>query len=66
MVPTTATTILTTEVSHSWEGCGIYESNEVGACRANQRVKVKVGPKYDPYVGEVPVREGTCPGPSAL
>ena len=21
---------------------------------------------YDPYVGEVPVREDTCPGPSAL
>ena len=28
--------------------------------------KVKLGPIYDPYVREVPVREDTCPGPSAL
>ena len=26
----------------------------------------KVGPIYDSYAGEVPVREDTCPGPSAL
>ena len=29
-------------------------------------IKVKVGPIYDPYEGGVPVREDTCPGPSAL
>ena len=28
--------------------------------------KVKVSPIYDPYVGEVPAREDTCPGPTAL
>ena len=29
-------------------------------------VKVKASPIYDPYVEEVPIREDTCPGPSAL
>ena len=29
-------------------------------------VKVQVILTYDPCVGEVPVREDTCPGPSAL
>ena len=29
-------------------------------------LKVKVGPIYDAYVKEVPVREDTCPWPSAL
>ena len=29
-------------------------------------LKVKVSPIYDPYVEEVPIREDTCPGPSAL
>ena len=29
-------------------------------------VKVQVSLTYDPCVGEVPVREDTCPGPSAL
>ena len=30
------------------------------------KLKVKVSPIYDPYVREVPVREDTCPGLSAL
>ena len=29
-------------------------------------MRIKVSPIYHPYVGEVPVREETCPGPSAL
>ena len=28
--------------------------------------QVKVSSIYDPYIGEVPVREDTCPEPSAL
>ena len=32
----------------------------------DQIKKVKVSAIYDPYVGEMPVREDTCPGPSAL
>ena len=31
-----------------------------------KRIKVKVSPIYDPYVGGVSVREDTCPEPSAL
>ena len=34
--------------------------------KVNVKIKVKVGPIYDPCVREVPVREDTCPGPSTL
>ena len=30
------------------------------------KVNKKVSPIYNPYIEEVPVREDTCPGPSAL
>ena len=33
---------------------------------AYKKVEVTVSPKHDPYVGEVPAREDTCPGPSAF
>ena len=39
-------------------------------CRVSAKIKgkveVNVGSIYDLYVGEVPVREDTCPGPSPL
>ena len=27
---------------------------------------VEISPTYDPHVGEVPAKDGTCPGPSAF
>ena len=34
--------------------------------RKYMSLKVKVSTIYDQYVGEVPVRDDTCPGPLAL